>query len=267
MYLDRGISQSSEAFCLRLLSRVLQLEKIGDKALGKVPRAHHNDDLHGAPLGEKMNTGLHLKAADTIVFIGDSITDAERHRQTYKPLGFGYVHFAGNLLWAKHTELNLSIVNTGVSGDTIRDMECRWEKDCIAHRPNVVSILVGINDVWQLAMEPEMAETAAGLNEYEVTLNELLSRTREQCNCQFVLMEPFMFCRDQDNAVLKTLKPYIEVVNRLAAKYDAVLVPLQHEIDSRIAEIPSQKWSADMVHPYLWAHAWIALRWMEATCL
>ena len=214
-----------------------------------------------------MNTGMHLRARDTIVFIGDSITDAERHRQTYKPLGFGYVHFAGNLLWARHPELSLSIVNTGVSGDTIHDMEHRWERDCIAHRPNVVSILVGINDVWQLAMEPALAETAASLSEYEVTLNELLSRAKQRCDCRFVLMEPFMFCRDPNNVVLKALRPYVDVVRRLAANFNAVLVPLQPEIDRQITEIPQERWSADMVHPYLWAHAWIALRWLEATGL
>ncbi|MBN1508220.1 MAG: hypothetical protein JW955_15330 [Sedimentisphaerales bacterium] len=82
-----------------------------------------------------MKSGLRLKASDTIVFIGDSITDAERYRQAYRPLGYGYVHFVGNLLWARHPELNLSIINTGVSGDTIRDMAQRWDRDCIAHRP------------------------------------------------------------------------------------------------------------------------------------
>jgi lysophospholipase L1-like esterase len=236
-----------------------------NKALGKVAGAHQNGDSRGWPVGEKMKPGLRLKTADTIVFIGDSITDAERHRQTYKPLGFGYVHFAGNLLWAKRPELNLSIVNTGVSGDTIRDLEHRWERDCVAHRPNVVSILVGINDVWQLAMEPSLAQTAATASDYEVTYSELLSRARNQCDCQFVLMEPFMFCRDRHNAVFTALMPYLEVVRGLAAKYNAVLVPLQRQIDQQIAEIPPEKWSGDMVHPYLWAHAWIALRWLEAT--
>jgi len=214
-----------------------------------------------------MKPGIRLKASDTIVFIGDSITDAERHRQAYKPLGYGYVHFVGNLLWARHPELNLSIVNTGVSGDTIHDMEHRWDGDCIAQRPNVVSILIGINDVWQLAMEPELALSAASLSEYEVTYDELLSRAKKRCNCQFVLAEPFMFCRDQHNAVFEALMPYIEAVRRLAVKYDAVLVPLQREIDRKLAEIPPEKWSVDMVHPYLWAHAWIALRWLDATGL
>lgn len=211
-----------------------------------------------------MGTGIHLKAEDTLVFIGDSITDAQRHRQNYKPLGFGYVHFVANLLLAKYPELNLSFVNRGVSGDTLGDLRSRWESDCIAHRPNVVSILVGINDVWQLAMEPALAETAATASEYEVTYDELLSRTKERCDCRFVLMEPFMFCVDTRNAAFKMLTPYVEAVRRLAAKHDAVLVPLQQEIDRRIVEIASEKWSADTVHPYLWAHAWIALRWLEA---
>jgi lysophospholipase L1-like esterase len=146
-------------------------------------------------------------------------------------------------------------------------MEHRWDGDCIAQRPNVVSILIGINDVWQLAMEPELALSAASLSEYEVTYDELLSRAKKRCNCQFVLAEPFMFCRDQHNAVFEALMPYIEAVHRLAVKYDAVLVPLQREIDRKLAEIPPEKWSVDMVHPYLWAHAWIALRWLDATGL
>ncbi len=214
-----------------------------------------------------MKSGMHLKTGDTIVFIGDSITDAERHRQAYKPLGFGYVNFAGNLLWARRPELSLSIVNSGVSGDTLRDLEHRWEKDCLSHKPNVVSVLVGINDVWQLTMEPSLARTASTPSEYEVTYDELLSRTKKRYDCQFVLMEPFMFCRDRGNPVFTALTAYIEIVRGLATKYEAALVPLQQEIDRQIVEIPSEKWSEDMVHPCLWAHAWIALRWLDATGL
>lgn len=214
-----------------------------------------------------MKPGIRLKASDTIVFIGDSITDAERRRQAYGPLGFGYVHFVGNILQASRPELNLSIINSGVSGDTIRDLERRWEDDCIAYRPNVVSVLVGINDVWQLAMESDLAVTAATESEYEVTYDELLSRAKQRCDCQFVLAEPFMFCRDRDNAVFSALVPYVEIVRKLAAKHDAVLVPLQREIDRQMDRTAPEKWSADTVHPYLWAHAWIALRWLEATGL
>jgi acyl-CoA thioesterase-1 len=201
------------------------------------------------------------------VFIGDSITAAERHRQAYGPLGFGYVHFAGNFLLARYPQLDLRIINTGVSGDTLLDVQQRWEKDCLAHRPNVVSVLVGINDVWQLTTEPQQAPTASTAHEYEVTLGQLLARTRQRYDCRLVLMEPFMFCRDPDNEVFRALTPYVEAVRRLAGEHNATTVFLQREIDRQITTVPPERWSPDTVHPYLWAHAWIAQRWLEATGL
>jgi len=214
-----------------------------------------------------MQQTIRLRPNDTVVFIGDSITAAERHRQAYNPLGFGYVHFAGNLLLAKHPELNLRIVNTGISGDTVLDLEHRWQKDCIAHRPDVLSVLVGINDVWRRTMEPDLAENAAGPDKYEVTYEQLLAQAKEQCQCRLVLMEPFLFCRDRNNEVYRALLPYVEAVHRLATRHEAAIVPLQREIDRLIVGIPSERWSQDSVHPYLWAHAWIARKWLDATRL
>ena len=214
-----------------------------------------------------MQLTIHLHADDTIVFIGDSITAAERHRQAYRPLGYGYVHFAGNFLLAGYPQLNLNIVNSGVNGDTLLDLKDRWERDCLAHRPNVLSVLIGINDVWRLAMQPDLAEAAARPDEYELTYDQLLARAKQQCNCRLVLMEPFMFRRDPRDQVFQSLMPYVEVARRLAARHDAVMVSLQREIDREIAEVPPEKWSQDSVHPYLWAHAWIAQRWLEATGL
>jgi len=214
-----------------------------------------------------MQQMVHLKANDTILFVGDSITAADRHRQAYSPLGFGYVHFAGNLLLARYPTLDLRIVNTGISGDTVIDLKDRWQRDCIAHRPNVLSVLIGINDVWRRAMEPDMAERAASPADFEITYGQLLARAKEQCRCRLVLMEPFLFSGEQENEVFRTLVPYLEAVRRLAKEYEAVLVPLQKEIDRCIGEIPPEKWSQDTVHPYLWAHAWIAQQWLDATGL
>ena len=214
-----------------------------------------------------MQQMVHLKANDTILFVGDSITAADRHRQAYSPLGFGYVHFAGNLLLARYPTLDLRIVNTGISGDTVIDLKDRWQRDCIAHRPDVLSVMVGINDVWQRTMEPGAAERAASPAQFEVTYGQLLARAKEQHPCQLVLMEPFLFCRDRENEVFRTLVPYLEVVRTLATKHGAVIVPLQREIDRQLVGIPPEKWSQDAVHPYLWAHAWIAQRWLEATGL
>jgi acyl-CoA thioesterase I len=214
-----------------------------------------------------MQRKILLERQDTIVFIGDSITAAERHRQAYRPLGFGYVHFAGNLLLARYPALDLKIINTGISGDTIEDLKQRWHTDCLAYRPSLLSVLVGINDVWRRTTEPHFTGNAADPEQYEVTYEQLLVQAREQCQCRLVLMEPFLFCQDPADELYRALGPYVEAVRRLAARHEAVFVPLQSRIDRQIGEVPPQKWSEDTVHPYLWAHAWIAQQWLDATGL
>ena len=76
-----------------------------------------------------------------------------------------------------------------------------------------------------------------------------------------------MFCDDSNNPFYQDLQNYIAVVHRLAEQFDAVLVPLQKSINEIIKNVPPEKWSDDMVHPYVWAHCWIAQRWFEATIL
>ena len=217
--------------------------------------------------GRSMQSRIELKPNQTIVFIGDSITDADRSLPAYGPLGFGYVHFVANLLVARYPRLNLQIVNTGESGNTIREMKDRWAADCIAHRPDVLSVLIGINDLWSQHAGVGYLNYAVRPEEYEFTYRMLLSQAKRQLDCKFVLMEPFMFCCDGGNAMLEGLRAYINIVHALAQEFDAVLVPLQGRIDQEILHVPPGKWSADSVHPYLWAHAWIAQCWLDATGL
>ncbi len=206
---------------------------------------------------------LNLTSNQTIVFIGDSITDAGRLEKAYMPLGYGYVHFVANWLLAQYPELNLNIINTGVSGNTIRDLKRRWEKDCLNHKPEILSVMIGINDVCR--QYNNRLNDAVLHDEYELTYKQLLSQIKNNFNCQLVLMEPFLLCDNKENPVYNTLKDYIDTVDDLAKQFDAILVPLQKTIDKKIKTISPQLWSNDMVHPFLWAHAWIAKRWLEAT--
>ena len=88
-----------------------------------------------------MKPAIELKSNQTIVFIGDSITDADRTLPAYKPFGAGYVHFTAYYLLAKYPQLNLNIVNTGISGNTIEDLKQRWEKDCLSYSPDILSVM------------------------------------------------------------------------------------------------------------------------------
>ena len=208
---------------------------------------------------------IELKPDQTILFIGDSITDAGRLEAAHRPFGYGYVHFVAYYLLAKYSEYNINVINTGISGDTILDLEDRWEKDCLKHKPDILSVLIGVNDVFrQYTGRPDEAVL---LDEYQLTYKRLLSSAKEKNNCRLILMEPFMFCADKANPAYKALKQYIQVVRALAEEFDAVLVPLQELIDNKIKKVPQEKFSDDMVHPYVWAHAWIAQRWLEATKL
>jgi acyl-CoA thioesterase I len=215
-----------------------------------------------------MANKIALKDGDTILFIGDSITDVDRRKPEYAPLGRGYVNFAANLIIARHASLNLSIVNTGISGHTVRNLKKRWQTDCLDHKPQVLSIMIGINDLWRrFDSRPEQIANAVYPDEYAATYHDILQQARAAGIPQIVLMEPFMFCSNPDNKMFQGLPPYIETVRSLAREFDAVLVPLQTHIDKEITNVPSAKWSADMVHPAAWAHAWIAERWLEATGL
>jgi len=212
-----------------------------------------------------MSDRIELKPDQTILFIGDSITDAGRLEAAYRPFGYGYVHFVAYGLLAKYPEYNLSIINTGISGDTIVDLDYRWKKDCLNHKPDILSVLIGINDVFR--QYTGRLDEAVLLDEYQLTYKRLLSLVKEKYNCQLILIEPFMFCDDKANPAYKALQQYIHAVRALAEEFDAVLVPLQELIDKKIKKVPPEKFSDDMVHPYVWAHSWIAQQWFEATKL
>ena len=84
---------------------------------------------------------------------------------------------------------------------------------------------------------------------------------------QLILMEPFLFCADRENPRYQTLQIYIGIVRKLAEEFNAVLVSCRDRIDEQIKQVPPERWAHDMVHPALWAHAWICRRWFEATKL
>jgi len=213
-----------------------------------------------------MRGDVELRDNQTILFIGDSITDADKSRLAYSPYGFGYVHFVANWLMATYPNLDFNIINTGISGNTVRDLKERWDSDCISYKPDVLSVLVGVNDAWRYYAEPGSAY-GVDVKEYEVTYRQLLLQAKQECKCQIVLMEPFMFCDDPGDVVFEGLQQYVQTVQGLANEFDTVLVPLQRLINEEIERVPPGKWSEDMVHPYVWAHAWIAKRWLESTGL
>lgn len=206
-----------------------------------------------------------FNSGHTLLFIGDSITDAGRRERPYAPLGWGYVHFAANFLQARYPDLSLTIHNRGISGDTTGALLTRWDSDCIALQPDIVSLMIGINDLWRKFSETtEKQRLYIAPDEFHANLAELLRCTRDTCGAQLILMEPFMFCDDPTHPMLRELPAYIDTVHALARDWDAVLVPVHTAWMRLRPKRPAAEWAQDTVHPSDWAHAWIAEQWLQA---
>lgn len=204
------------------------------------------------------------RSQQKILFIGDSITDARRREEPYAPLGCGYVHFAGYFLQARFPELDLQVENRGISGDTTRELLARWKEDCLDLQPDVVTVLIGINDLWRAykpVLEPQ--KTSVVPEEYENNLRQMLSGV-QRFGSRLILMEPFYFCSDLQEPMRHGLDAYLGVVHRLARDYQVVLIPLQRAYEQLSRQVPDARWSEDKVHPSPWAHAWIARQWLSA---
>jgi lysophospholipase L1-like esterase len=204
----------------------------------------------------------------TIVFIGDSITDCGR-RDERAPYGDGYVSLVRALVSARHPELRLNWINRGIGGDTVRDLAARWEADAIATRPDWLSVMIGINDVWRaFGVFPEQfaafPEQAVPIGEYEPTLRSLLRRAVDATGCRLILADPYLIEPDRDEPQRAMSDRYVEVVAGLAAEFDAVHVPTQQAFDAVLAVSPPGNWADDRVHPGLPGHAVIADAFLRA---
>jgi lysophospholipase L1-like esterase len=201
-----------------------------------------------------------FEAEQKLVFIGDSITDAGRLRIA-TPYGDGYVNLVDMLLAARHPQLRLRIVNRGVSGNTVRDLAARWERDVLAEHPDWLSVMIGINDVWRaFGFNPH---EAVPLPEYEATLRMLLHQAAAG-GARLILMTPYLIEPDRRDPMRRQMDWYGEVVKRLAAEREAPLVDTQAAFDEVLQHSAPSDWSGDRVHPTSAGHAVIARAWLRA---
>ena len=208
-----------------------------------------------------------ISVNSTLLFQGDSITDASRNRDILDPnvpsaLGAGYVNLlAAHLLHTRPAD-NLRIFNRGIAGHRVVDLYARWKVDAIALRPDVLSILIGINDTWHEFMSGNGVEP----ERYETIYRLLLEYTREQLpNVQLVLCEPFYLPTGviQDDWI-PDIEARQQIVRRFAAEFDAVFVPFQAALDEAQSHAPPTHWAADGVHPTPAGHRVLANCWCEA---
>jgi len=205
-----------------------------------------------------------LSPHDHVLFYGDSITDAGRNRES-KPndadgWGRGYAFQASAQLLSEFADWNLTFSNKGISGNRIYDLEERLENDVLALNPNLVSILIGINDTWRAFDSKITSATETFTASYHRVLTALAER-----DIRVILLEPFLLPVPEDRRAWRAdLDPKINAVRDLAREFGATYVPLDGIFAAASVVRGPAYWLPDGVHPSAAGHALIARHWIDA---
>jgi lysophospholipase L1-like esterase len=203
---------------------------------------------------------------DVILFQGDSITDGGRAKTGTDQnhiMGQDYAYIIAAQVGADIPERNLHFINRGVSGERVVDLAARWRDDALSLKPNILSILIGINDQFG-SRGPLTAE------EYETAYDKLLAETVAALpNTKIVLGEPFLLPVGKHVAnyteELAELKKRQASVNKLAAKYHLPVVHYQQAFDDAQSHAPAAYWCWDGIHPTYAGHGLMAREWIRTT--
>lgn len=193
-----------------------------------------------------------------VLFQGDSITDGNRGRNTDPNhiLGHGYQFILAAKYAAAFPELKLTFLNRGVSGNTVLDLEKRWQKDTLELKPDILSILIGVNDNGR----------KIPLDQYEQVYDKILTDAKTaNPKVKLVLCEPFILnhlaTEPQSGSPNAELVKRQEIVARLAAKHGAALVHFQKALDEATKRAAVSHWIWDDVHPTYAGHQILADEW------
>lgn len=202
-----------------------------------------------------------------LIFQGDSITDAGRAQPIaeglFDPMGRGYVALCDAFLNARYPELNLHVVNVGISGNTSRDLVQRWQRDVIDLRPDWLSVMIGFNDVWRQFDMPYMPAAHVYLDEYEANLKMLIGQTRQMVR-GLTLMTPYVIEGMKDEPFRAMMDKYSAVCKKIAQRNDCVFVDTQAAFDEALKHAHSQRFGWDRIHPNQVGCAVIARAWLRA---
>jgi lysophospholipase L1-like esterase len=208
-----------------------------------------------------------IQKENIILFQGDSITDAGRDRSREgnandrNALGRGYVYSIATQLLADRAGDGLKIYNRGISGNKVFQLADRWDKDCLDLKPDIVSILIGVNDIWHTLN----GNYDGTVEKYEKDYRALLNRTRKAlAKVQLVICEPFVLrCGAVNDKWFPEFDKYRAVSRKISKEFDALFVPFQSMFDNAVKQAPPSHWAGDGVHPSMAGAYFMGQEWLK----
>ena len=200
-----------------------------------------------------------------ILFQGDSITDTKRSKEDLSSFGYGYPTLIKSSMGFDHPG-QYSFINKGIGGNRIVDLYARIKVDIINLKPDVVSILIGVNDVWA-----ELSDDCNGVDadKYYKLYCMLVEEIRESLpGVQIMILEPFVLKGISTETKWETFRGEVylraEKARAVAEKYGFVFVPLQEKFNEAEQVCPARLWLWDGVHPTNMGHELIKREWIKA---
>ncbi len=183
-----------------------------------------------------------------ILFQGDSITDAGRDHRNYHDMGQGYPKYASELIKEKHPDCDFEFINFGISGNRTSQLFDRLYTDAIAFDPDVVSILIGINDIWH--RHDFGAKILTTDKQIETNYRAILERLKAETNAKIVMIAPYVLDHPTKDYLREDLKTVTPIVRALADEFADVFIPLDDLFEEAVKTQPEPLYySADGVHP------------------
>ena len=198
-----------------------------------------------------------------ILFQGDSITDAGRNRDVFFDQGKGYPNLVSAYLGFENPG-EYEFVNRGISGNRIVDLYARMKIDLINLKPDIMSILIGVNDIWHEVSR----ENGVAPDKFKKIYSMLIEEVKEALpDIKIMLLEPFVL---EGPATAENMDKFVDVkkmaqaTKEIAEKYNLVFVPLQEKFDEAAKLAPTTSWLEDGVHPTPMGHELIKREWLKA---
>lgn len=182
-----------------------------------------------------------------ILFQGDSITDAGRDKRNYFNLGNGYPKYAAQLIKERNPDTNIEFINLGISGNRTDQLFDRLYPDAIALNPDIISILIGINDIWHRYGAGRIMTTD---DQLILNYRTILTKLREMTNAKILILSPYLLDCEDKEAMRSDLAAVLPRIRELAKEFADVYVPLDEHFEKALATAPQKLYySADGVHP------------------
>jgi lysophospholipase L1-like esterase len=225
-------------------------------------------EIAAAAFAEAKGKKIRLNANDIVLFQGDSITDANRDKKqnlVNHPacMGSGYALVAGSELLMQNPGNNLQIFNKGVSGDKVYQLAARWDDECLNIKPNVLSILIGVNDHWAVKKHGYTGTIETYRNDFK----QLLERTKKALpDVKLIIGEPFAVkgVKEVDDSWYPKFDEFRAAARELAGQFDTGFIPYQAVFDKALKLAPGSYWTIDGVHPNLAGVKLMGHAWLEA---